>query len=71
MSETIEVKKDTRLEQLLKYAGIYDTGGQAKLRIQEGAVRVNGAVETRRGYRLADGDIVEAEGVPLKVKISA
>ena len=37
-----------RLDQFLKFQGIVGTGGQAKLLIQDGQVRVNGQIETRR-----------------------
>jgi ribosome-associated protein len=46
----------------LKLAGVADTGGQAKVLIQGGLVRVNGAVETRRKRRVAAGDEIEVEG---------
>jgi ribosome-associated protein len=51
-----------RLDQFLKHCGITSTGGQAKYRIQSGEVRVNGAVETRRGHNLHPGDVVEVDG---------
>ena len=41
-----------RLDQFLKLQGITPTGGQAKLRIQAGEVRVNGEIELRRGHGL-------------------
>ncbi len=47
-----------RLGQLLKAAGLVDTGGEAKALIQGGEVKVNGQVETRRGRQLQDGDRV-------------
>jgi ribosome-associated protein len=47
-----------RLDQLLKVQGIAATGGQAKIMIQSGEVRVNGRVETCRGRQLAAGDVV-------------
>ena len=48
-----------RLDQFLKLRGIADTGGQAKLLIQAGDVRVNGQIETRRRRKLVAGDLVE------------
>jgi len=56
-----------RLGQFLKLAGVVDTGGEAKARIQEGEARVNGEVETRRGRQLAPGDLVEFGGAALEV----
>jgi ribosome-associated protein len=47
-----------RLGQLLKAAGFVDTGGEAKALLADGAVTVNGEVETRRGRQLTRGDVV-------------
>jgi ribosome-associated protein len=57
-----------RLDQFLKLKGITATGGQAKLRIQGGEVRVNGEVETRRGRGLRPGDRVEVDGRTWRVE---
>lgn len=51
-----------RLDQFLKLCGVTETGGQAKHLIQDGQVKVNGVVETRRRRKLAQGDLVEALG---------
>lgn len=48
-----------RLGQFLKLANVVSTGGEAKARIQAGEVKVNGAVELRRGAQLRAGDLVE------------
>lgn len=56
-----------RLGQLLKLAGLVETGGEAKLRIVSGEARVNGEVETRRGRQLVIGDLVEFAGMVLEV----
>lgn len=45
-----------RLADLLKYAGAAETGGQAKLLVQDGQVLVNGEVCTMRGKKLRPGD---------------
>ena len=56
-----------KLDQFLKFQGLVATGGEAKLRIQRGDVRVNGAIETRRGRQLALGDAVTIDGRELLV----
>ncbi len=56
-----------KLEALLKFAGITDTGGEAKQIIQEGEVTVNGEVCTMRGKKLRPGDVAELPGVRLVV----
>ena len=47
-----------KLDQFLKWLGIADTGGQAKILVLSGDVKVNGFVETRRGRKLVEGDKV-------------
>jgi ribosome-associated protein len=61
------VEETIKLEQFLKLAQVTSTGGQAKLLIQSGQVRVNGVVETRRGRKLRPGDRVEVGGEVLIV----
>ena len=50
-----------RLDNVLKLAGIVETGGQAKRLIQAGAVKVNGEIETRRQHMPHEGDEVQVE----------
>ena len=45
-----------KLQDLLKFAAIVSTGGEAKIRIQEGEILVNGEVCTMRGKKLRSGD---------------
>ena len=47
-----------RLDSFLKLTGLVDTGGQAKMLIQEGRVKVNGEVCPMRGKKLYPGDKV-------------
>ena len=56
-----------RLDDFLKRSGLIGTGGEAKIRIQSGEVRVNGEIETRRRKQLAIGDVVELMGQTLVV----
>ena len=51
-----------KLDSFLKAANAVGSGGEAKLIITEGDVRVNGAVELRRGRKLRPGDMVELGG---------
>lgn len=57
-----------KLEALLKYAGLAETGGEAKLLIQDGQVSVNGQVCTMRGKKLRGGDTVTLEGRTILVR---
>ncbi len=56
-----------KLGQALKAANLVESGVLAKLVIQDGLVTVNGEVETRRGRKLIDGDIVSFEGETIKI----
>lgn len=56
-----------KLDQFLKFQGLAQTGGQAKLLIQSGEVRVNGKIETRRGRKLVKGDRVTTLGETIEV----
>lgn len=51
-----------KLGQALKAAGLVESGVDAKFAIQDGLVKVNGAVEMQRGKKLYDGDKVEYDG---------
>lgn len=65
-----EVKITTefiKLEALLKFEGIAETGGEAKERIQAGEVTVNGEVCTMRSKKLRPGDKAALDGVELEV----
>ena len=50
-----------RLDQLLKAADLVSTGGEAKIRIQEGEIMVDGEVEIRRGRKIRAGMRVQLE----------
>ena len=51
-----------KLQDLLKFANAVSTGGEAKIRVQEGEVKVNGEVCTMRGKKIRPGDVVEMDG---------
>lgn len=57
-----------KLDALLKYAGLCETGGEAKERVQSGAVRLNGAVCTQRGKKCLPGDRVELDGRAVVIR---
>ena len=57
-----------KLQDLLKFAGAVETGGEAKLLIQEGRVSVNGQVCTQRGKKLRPGDKAELDGEVYSVE---
>ena len=57
-----------KLDAMLKFAGLVETGGEAKLLIQDGQVSVNGQVCTMRGKKLRGGDTVTLEGRTVLVR---
>ena len=68
-SESIKIETPfIRLDALLKFAGAVETGGEAKLLIQEGRVSVNGEVCTQRGKKLYPGDKAELAGEVYSVE---
>ena len=70
MADPIDVPirdESIRLGQFLKLANLIDSGADAKAVIAQGAVCVNGRVETRRGAQLAKGDVVTLGGTATRV----
>ena len=55
-----------KLGQLLKAAGLVGSGVDAKMVIQDGLVKVDGQVDTRRGRKIYDGMVVEFQGQQVK-----
>ena len=67
----VKIRKDEEyitLNVLLKITGLIDTGGQAKIYLQENSVYVNGELENRRGRKLYRGDIVKANKAEFLIK---
>ena len=56
-----------KLDALLKFAGLCETGGEAKERIQAGEVRLNGEVCTMRGKKCLPGGTVELDGRAVRI----
>jgi ribosome-associated protein len=57
-----------KLDSFLKAVNAVASGGEAKIVINGGQVRVNGELETRRGRKLYPGDQVEADGRTFSVE---
>ena len=67
--DSIYIKDEfIKLGQAMKLAGLIDSGLEAKIVVQNGEVKVNGEVDTRRGKKLVPGDIFEYEGNRVKVE---
>lgn len=66
-----EIKIETefiKLDALLKFANLVSSGGEAKIRIAEGEVLVNGEICTMRDKKLRSGDTVELDGAKVCIK---
>ena len=63
----MRIPPGTTLGQALKAASLVGTGGEAKVLIQAGEVSVNGEVETRRGRKMEEGDVVEVGDERLEI----
>ncbi|GBG56735.1 RNA-binding protein [Sporomusaceae bacterium FL31] len=53
------------LDQLLKWAGIVESGGQVKLMIDEGLIQLNNVLVTERRKKVHPGDVVNIEGLGI------
>ncbi|HKM04575.1 MAG TPA: RNA-binding S4 domain-containing protein [Lachnospiraceae bacterium] len=67
--EIIKIREDfIKLGQALKAAGLVESGVDAKFVIQDGLVKLNGKIETQRGKKLYDGDVVEYKDEIIQIK---
>ncbi len=65
----IKIRTDfIKLDQLLKFSALVQTGGEAKEVIQEGLVSVNEEICTQRGKKIRPGDVVEFNGEKIKLE---
>lgn len=66
--ETISIRDEfIKLGQALKLAGLVSNGVDAKIVIQDGEVKLNGEVETRRGKKVYNGDVIDFNGSQVKI----
>ncbi|MBZ4683807.1 MAG: RNA-binding protein [Fusobacteriales bacterium] len=66
--EIVKIKTEfIKLDQLLKWIDVVSSGVEAKIVIQDGMVKLNGEIETRRGKKIYDGDIIEFEDKKYKI----
>lgn len=66
--EVIKLRDEfIKLGQALKAANLVEDGVEAKYVIQDGEVMVNGEIDTRRGRKLYDGDVISFHGEEIKI----
>lgn len=63
----LEGQEYVELKNLLKLVGLCETGGEAKIVISEGMVKVDGAVELRKRCKIRKGQVVEYDGQKVTV----
>ena len=68
MKEITITTEFIKLQDLLKFAALAETGGEAKLMVQEGMVSVNGEICTQRGKKIRPGDEVVLNDQHLTVR---
>ena len=70
--KTIQIySKFIKLDQLLKFAGIAESGSVAKAMILDDMVTVNGEVVTARGKKIVPGDQIQVEGLGEALEVKA
>ena len=72
MMEIITINEEyIRLDQLMKFSGLCNSGGRAKYLIQNGEVTLNGEVCTMRGKKIRPGDRVAYQGRTVEVAVES
>ncbi len=56
-----------KLDQLIKFAGLAETGAKAKILVELGEFNVNGELCTKRGKKIKPGDTIEFKGKKYKI----
>lgn len=69
MNQVLINKQPVELYKILKFEGLRASGAEAKAVIAEGAVKVNGEVETRKRKQIISGDIIECDGESYQVQL--
>ena len=67
----VEISREpVELYKILKFEAMVSSGGEAKIVIAEGLVRVNGEVETRKRKKIVSGDIIELGQEKIQIRLS-
>lgn len=67
--EKIKISTDyIKLDQLLKWANLVNSGGEAKFAILNGEVKVNNEIEKQRGKKIVKGDTIEYKNKVIQVE---
>ena len=67
----VEITREpVELYKILKFEGMVGTGGEAKMVISDGLVRVNGKIETRKRKKIVAGDTIEFDQDIIRIQLS-
>ncbi len=69
MKEIFLSKQPVELFKILKFEGMASTGGEAKMLIADGRVKVNGAIEIRKRKQIVADDVIEFGGEKFVVHL--
>jgi ribosome-associated protein len=69
MREVKLTKEPVALYKILKFEGIFSSGGEAKSAIAEGLILVNGKTETKKRKKIVSGDIIEFGDEKLHIQL--
>ena len=70
MTEVVINREPVELYKVLKFEGLVGSGGEAKLVVDNGLVRLNGEVETRKRKKVVSGDVIEFDQTRMKLVLA-
>ena len=70
MIEVVIKREPVELYKVLKFEGLVGSGGEAKLVVDNGLVRLNGEVETRKRKKVVSGDVIEFDQTRMKLVLA-
>ena len=70
MIEVVINREPVELYKVLKFEGLVGSGGEAKLVVDNGLVRLNGEVETRKRKKVVSGDVIEFDQTMMKLVLA-
>jgi|TARA_B110000438_G_scaffold246226_1_gene247660 ribosome-associated protein len=68
--EVVINREPVELYKVLKFEGLVGSGGEAKLVVDNGLVRLNGEVETRKRKKVVSGDVIEFDQTRMKLVLA-
>ena len=70
MIEVVINREPVELYKVLKFEGLVGSGGEAKLVVDNGLVRLNGEVETRKRKKVVSGDVIEFDQTRMELVLA-